>query len=335
MPILTEQERTTPALGDSRKELTALLAGCGIYKPATTLISLGGRDRVRWLNGMVSNNIRDLQLGRGVYNFVLSPQGHILGDLYVFNRGESLIGEIERPQLETVLSILRKYIIMDKVEIEDLTGKTTVIGVTGGKSGDVLSSFGFPRDLAPLNFVDQTWNDVSLTMVRGDNPCVPNYEVWVGADKAESLWNALLQAGAEAVQEQTLETFRILCGIPKFGQDIRERTLPHETGQERALNFTKGCYIGQEIVERIRSRGAVHKTFTGLELEGPVPVAGTKIQSDGKDVGEISSVMAAPLKGKWLALGYLRREFVGGDKQLTAGEATVKPAILPFTNIFS
>src|SRR6202043_1351644 len=105
------------------------------------------------------------------------------------------------------------------------------------------------------------------------------------------------------------------------GQDIREKTLPHEAGQERALNFNKGCYIGQEIVERIRSRGAVHKTFVGFEVEGPVPSAGTKVQSEGKDVGEITSVAGEPLKQKRLALGYLRREFMAPEKTLTAGEA--------------
>jgi len=141
----------------------------------------------------------------------------------------------------------------------------------------------------------------------------------------------LLQAGAVEVHDQTLETFRILCGIPRIGQDTREKTLPQETGQERALNFNKGCYIGQEIVERIRARGAVHRTLTGFEVEGPAPAAGTKIQSEGKEVGEITSITAEPLKGKRLALGYLRREFLAGTKTLTAGEAEVRPTTLPFS----
>jgi folate-binding protein YgfZ len=148
------------------------------------------------------------------------------------------------------------------------------------------------------------------------------------------VWNVLLQAGAVEVHEQTLETFRILCGIPKVGQDTREKTLPQETGQERALNFNKGCYIGQEIVERIRARGALHRAFMGFEVEGPVPAAGTKIQSEGKEVGEITSIAAEPLKGKRLALGYLRKEFLASDKTLTAGEARVKATTLPFSGLF-
>jgi folate-binding protein YgfZ len=333
MQVLTQQEQEYSGLADSRRELTALVAGCGIYRPESALISLSGRDRVRWLNGMVSNNIRDLAPAHGVYAFVLTPQGNIQADLYAFNRGESLLVETERAQSETLLQIFRKYIIMDKVEIEDLSEKTVVFSMTGPKSGEVLASFGLSKDIETLQVADVNWNGTALTLVRGDNPSFPNYELWIPVEQAESVRNALLQAGGVEVREQTLETFRILCGIPKVGQDIRERTLPHETGQERALNFNKGCYIGQEIVERIRSRGAVHRTFVGFEVEGSVLSAGTKIQSEGKDVGEITSIAAEPLKNKRFALGYLRREFMGSDKTLTAGEARVKATTLPFSGI--
>src|SRR2546423_1634394 len=306
MQVLADNQASE--VSDSRQELAALVDGCGIYRPERTLLSLTGRDRTRWLNGMVSNNIRDLAVGHGVYAFVLTPQGHIQADVYGFNRGESLLVETDRAQTETVLRIFRKYIIMDKVEIEDLSEKITVFGITGSKSGEALASLGLSKDLSALQVQDANWNGATLTLVRGDNPGFPNYEVWVPAEHAESIWNALLKAGAVEVHEQTLETFRILCGIPKVGQDTREKTLPQETGQERALNFNKGCYIGQEIVERIRARGAVHKTFVGFVVKGTAPNPGAKIQSEGKEVGEITSVSAEPLKGKRLALGYVRSE---------------------------
>jgi aminomethyltransferase len=222
---------------------------------------------------------------------------------------------------------------MDKAEIEDLSEKIAVFGLTGPKSGDVLASLGLGKELGSLQLSDVTWNGTTGTLLRGDNENFPNYELWIPADKAGPVWNALLEAGAVEVHEQTLEMFRILCGIPKVGQDIRERTLPQETGQERALNFNKGCFIGQEIVERIRSRGAVHRTFVGFELEGPVPAAGTKIQSEGKDVGEITTVAEEPLNNKRVALGYVRREFLAPDKTLTAGEARVKATPLPFSGL--
>jgi folate-binding protein YgfZ len=320
-------------VSDSRKELTALVAGRGIYRPERTLLSLTGRDRMRWLNGMVSNNIRDLAVGNGVYAFVLTPQGHIQADAYAFNRGETLLVETDRAQAEKLLGIFRKYIIMDKVEVEDLSEKVSVIGIAGPQSGEVLASLGLNKDLGTLQLADANWNGITVTLLRGDNPVFPNYELWVPAEDADSTWNALL-LGAVEVHDDTLETFRILCGIPKVGQDTREKTLPQETGQERALNFNKGCYIGQEIVERIRARGAVHRAFVGFEVKETAPATGTKIQSDGKEVGEITSIAAEPLKGKRLALGYLRREFLESDKALTADGAEVKAVNLPFSGLF-
>jgi aminomethyltransferase len=332
MSVAVQPDERTSGAANAR-ELNALVAACGIHRPERALISLGGRDRVRWLNGMVSNNIRDLAPGHGVYAFVLNVQGHIQGDLYAFNRGETLLLQMERSQSQALLQIFRKYIIMDKAEIEDLSEKIAVFGLTGPKSGDVLASLGLGKELGSLQLSDVTWNGTTGTLLRGDNENFPNYELWIPADKAGPVWNALLEAGAVEVHEQTLEMFRILCGIPKVGQDIRERTLPQETGQERALNFNKGCFIGQEIVERIRSRGAVHRTFVGFELEGPVPAAGTKIQSEGKDVGEITTVAEEPLNNKRVALGYVRREFLAPDKTLTAGEARVKATPLPFSGL--
>ena len=332
MQILADNQ--APGTIDTRAELTAVLSGCGIYRPKRTLLSLTGRDRTRWLNGMVSNNIRDLSVGNGVYAFVLNPQGHIQADVYAFNRGESLLVETDRAQAETLLRIFRKYIIMDKVEIEDLSGKVTVLGLAGPRSAQALASVGLNKDLGTLQLAEVNWNGTAATLVRGDNPSFPSYELWAPSEHGESIWNALLHAGAGEIHDETLETVRILCGIPKVGQDTREKTLPQETGQERALNFNKGCYIGQEIVERIRARGAVHRMFVGFEVEGAAPPAGMKIQSEGKDVGEITSIAGEPLKGKRLALGYLRREFLASDKTLTAGEAKVKPATLPFSDLF-
>jgi len=335
MAITAEHQPGAAELSESRRQMTALVSGCGVYRLERALFSLTGRDRVRWLNGMVSNNVRDLAAGQGVYAFVLNAQGHIQGDLYAFHLGESLVLEIERSQVEALLPALRRYIIMDKVEVEDRSGKTAVIGMAGPQCRRVLEGLGFELpELEALRLRSAMWRETPVTVVRGDNPGVDNYEIWLPAESLRTAWDALIEAGAVAAEAETLETFRILCGIPKFGQDIRERTLPQETGQDRALSFTKGCYIGQEIVERIRARGSVHRRFVGFEVEGRAPAAGTKVQYEGKDVGEISSVTAASLKQKRLALGFMRREVIEPGRTFTAGEATVTPVSLPFTGIF-
>ena len=325
------------SLSNARSEFNALVSGCGIYRLHRALIVLTGSDRTRWLNGMVTNNVRDLKSGHGVYAFLLNPQGRIQGDLYAFNRSENLVVATERGQAETILQIFDRYIIMDDVTLDNQSEKFEVIGIAGPKSRALLSAVGLgDHKLETLQFAGLTWNDGEVALVRGDNPCVPNFELWVRPNDAEQAWNALLNAGALAVSDETLENFRIACGLPRFGRDIRDKDLPQETGQERALNFSKGCYVGQEIVERIRSRGAVHRTFVGFEIEGPAPLVGAKVQHDGKDVGEITSIANVPTNTshRVLALGYLRKEFMFG-KELQAGLARVSAVSLPFHGIFS
>jgi aminomethyltransferase len=318
-------------------EFSALRSACGVYDLSTRqTISLRGDDRVRWLNGMVTNNVRDLAPGHGVYAFLLNPQGHIQGDLYAYNRGESITVDVEQSQVAQILAIFDRYIIMDDVEVTPL-GDLTAIGVAGPTARTVLSSAGIePPELELLQFVDAKWNDIPITLVRGDNPSVPSYELWLPAESAHSLQDSMIKAGAKAVSPEALELLRIASGIPRYGQDIRERDLPQETEQARALHFTKGCYIGQEIVERIRSRGSVHRKFTGFEVQGELPAPGSKIQLDGKEVGEITSTASLPVDAspRPVALGYIRREAGVPGKQVQIGGSEATVAELPFQNIF-
>ena len=335
MRIEAQDEQVVSGSAQVGEEFRALVSGCGVYRLDRAQISLTGSDRVRWLNGMVTNNVRDLAVGQGVYAFLLNPQGKIQGDLYAFNRGESLLVEAERGQVETVLQIFDRYIIMDDVEVQNLTGKFQVIGVAGPKSEGVLAAVGLQvGGLQALQLADAEWNGAKLTVIRGDNPCVTTYELLVAEQDAESLWKAVLQAGVQEVHEPTRETFCIACGIPKLGVDIRPRDLPQETGQERALNFSKGCYIGQEIVERIRSRGAVHRVFAGFEIEGTIPSAGFRIQEEGKDIAELTSVATVPGSDRILALGYGRRELMMPGKEFVAGDTKLRVVTLPFSGIF-
>lgn len=323
--------------GDARAEFQALLSGCGVYDlSGRAKIAVTGGDRVRWMNGMVSNNVRDLAAGRGVYAFLLNAQGHVQTDLYVFQRGDSLLADTEREQREKVLQLFDRYIIADDVEISDISDKFTTIGLTGPQSRAVLERAGIRvPDLAPLELCtpkcDCACDCLQCTLVRGDDSLGLSYEIWLAPDQVKSTSDALMAAGANAVGASALDLFRISRGIPRFGVDIRERDLPQETGQTRALNFTKGCYLGQEIVERIRSRGAVHRMFGTFAVEGALPEAGAKIVTGEKEVGEITSSAILPLAGgdRAVALGYLRRE--GSGKELRAGAAKLTPATLPIS----
>ena len=324
--------------GDARSEFLALISACGLYSLGSRAkISLAGSDRVRWLNGMVTNNIRDLEPGRGVYAFLLNPQGHILGDSYAYNRGESLLVDTDRAQVEKILAVFDKYIIMDDVEVANISDQTAAIGIAGPKSREALLAAGFEvPELKALQFVEISWQQIRVTLVRGDNPGVESFELWVAPAETGRIHEALVKMGAKPAGAAALEQLRIAAGIPRYGVDIRERDLPQETEQDRALNFSKGCYVGQEIVERIRSRGQVRRKFTGFEIDGPLLAPGSKIQVDGKDVGEITSATSLPVAGgeRRLALGYIRREVATPGKRVDAGGSAAAVAALPFAEIF-
>jgi folate-binding protein YgfZ len=332
-----ELSSKTPAAGVST-EFEALVSACGFYDLGSRAkLKLTGSDRVRWLNGMVTNNIRDLAAGHGVYAFLLNPQGRILADLYAYNRGDSLWLDVEQSQLAKILEIFDHYIIMDDVEVENVSDKLTAIGLSGPNSADVLRALGLQvPDLRPLESSEQEWEQTGLTVIRGDQERRNSYEIWLATEKAPALRTALSHGGATPVGAEALELHRIALGIPRYGQDIRERDLPQETEQARALNFSKGCYIGQEIVERIRSRGAVHRTFTGFLFE-KLPAVGSKIQANAKDIGEITSAAALPLAGgiQPVALGYIRREAGSPGNEVVAGGLKATVTGLPFKVAFA
>jgi folate-binding protein YgfZ len=330
---------TALGFGESRREFTALVKAGGVYDLGWRVHFLvRGRDRTRWLNGMVSNNIRDLAPGRGNYNFLLSAQGHILGDLYVYNRGEDFVATTERPQLETILRSLQKYIIMDQVELADLSGQLTGIGVQGPQAAKLLREADFQDPLPEaMSLAEGKWRGHTFSLARGDGGPWERYEIWVAPAEGPGIWDALVAAGAVPAGAEALEMFRMAAGIPRYGVDIRDRELPQETAQMQALHFGKGCYVGQEIVERIRARGNVHRTFMGFVIDGEAPAPGTRIQAGGKDTGEITSALKVPRHedSRWatLALGYIRREHAVPGATLQAGDTAVKVSDLPFRDI--
>jgi folate-binding protein YgfZ len=329
---------TVAVYSDTGQEFSAFINGAGIYDLTwRARLKVSGKDRVRWLNGMITNNVRDLAVGQGIYNFLLTPQGRIQGDLYAYNHGEYLVLETDQFQAENVVTLLKRYIIMDKVEIaraDNLAG----IGVAGPQSSEFLTKVGIEiPELNAVQFVETAWRDVPATIIRGDLPQVASYQIWLDAAHVPQLSQELVSHGGTPAGSNAVELLRIACGVPAYGQDIRERDLPQETVQERALNFIKGCYIGQEIVERIRARGAVHRKFTGFTIHGPLPAVGSKAQADGKEIAEITSAAVLPLaKGELrAALGYVRREACPAGTQVEVGNAKATVTEVPFAEAFA
>jgi folate-binding protein YgfZ len=286
----------------------------------TGWIRVTGSDRVRWLNGMVTNNIQALRPGEGNYNFVLNAQGRIQGDLVAWMQEDSVLLETSRDQLDKLLAHLDHFIIMDDVELADITSKLAGLCIAGPRAHELLVPTGFDP-AADGNLRISCGEDTSSFIVCGRGRAIPRYEVWSSSPQNYiTVSSALRRLGATPVSSEALEALRILEGTPRYGIDIRNNEtahdLPQETGQTRALHFSKGCYLGQEIVERIRSRGNVHRTFSGFSLTGALPEPGAVLTAEGKPVGELTSVAAIPLPESstqpahivQLALGYVRRE---------------------------
>jgi len=340
-------------------------------------VAVRGADRFRWLSGMVTNTVNDLFPNTGAWNLVLNAQGRIQGDLTVWRGSEELspprrkteaagsksadgavdplLGtpfagesgleiEIAADQYDKLLAHLNHFIIMDDVELVPLgteptgeAGSETAIGLTGPRAEEVLQRVGLPVFAHPMSGAQVEWNGYDLRLVRTYGALAPHYELWLPVAGLQLLWSSLRTAGATPIGCATLDAFRVAEAIPLYGVDIAERDLPQETSQTRALHFNKGCYLGQEIVERIHSRGNVHRHLRPLELAGAVPAAGTELTlEDGSVAGAITSAAALPLAGggRVFALAMIRTEaeqsgqplaYQAGDAKGTARILTTPP----------
>src|SRR5208283_3287601 len=181
---------TLTTFGDPGAELRALLTGCALLDMSwQAKLILSGEDRVRWLNGMVTNNVRDLALGRGVYSFILNAQGRIQGDLVAYNRGDYLLVTTDREQSPGIAAIFDRYIIMDDVEVADISDKLGAVGVTGPEAREVLSNAGIEvTQLEAGQVTDMVWRDIGMSIARSAQPRMDGYEIWFSAESADKVW---------------------------------------------------------------------------------------------------------------------------------------------------
>ena len=311
----------------------------------TGWIRVTGADRVRWLNGMVTNSIQDLKSGEGNYSFALNAQGQIQSDLNTFaSSDDSLLLQTAKGRVPAMMAMFDRFIIMDEVELEDISASRFGCTVIGPAAEDLLQKVGLTTTKSntanTLSMTSFPWRKGIIDVIAAHSPLVPRFELWTDEGTRDTLTVELighaqtLQGGP--VEPLAIEHLRILEGTPRFGTDIRDRNLAQETAQTRALHFAKGCYLGQEIVERIRSRGNVHRTFVAFRLEGPLPPVGTTILSEGKPIAELTTVAA--IGSLQLGLGLARREAIDRGTPLSysadpaMGVAIPMPLPIPITS---
>ena len=282
-----------------------------------------GPDATRWLNGMVTNAAGALAPGEGNYNFILNAQGRIQGDCLLFrdtatSDAPQFLLETDGAQVQATQAHLDRYIIMDDVELTPAFGDESSLLLLGPEAPKYLATLDLPA-IDSLRLVHADTPHGPVLLLTAPSGSVPRFQLRADAATLAALRQQLLGAGVAEVSPSTLEQLRVLQGTPRFGIDIRDRELPQETNQVHALHFAKGCYLGQEIVERIRSRGQVHRIFGAFRLEGAPPALPAPLAANEKAVGELTSAAEVLLDDgpALLALGYCRREALETNALLT------------------
>ncbi|MFN7141548.1 MAG: YgfZ/GcvT domain-containing protein, partial [Limisphaerales bacterium] len=306
--------------GDVSAEYAALKQTVGIVDLSSRgRICLLGADRKKFLHGQVTNDVNNLKTGEGCYAAVITAKGKMQSDLYIYSLENELLLDFEPGLTETVSQRLDKYIIADDVQIVDVGPHYGLISVQGPKSPEAIQKLelGFTIPEKPLTFShvkEEMLGDLYLmrqprTGGVGFDLFVPLNAMGAVADK---LIAAARELGGRACGWEALELARIEAGIPRFLQDMDETNLPPETGMERnGISYTKGCYIGQEVIARIRTYGQVAKALRGLRFADDLktlPQKGDKLFLGEKEVGYITSAIRSPEFKANLGLGYVRRE---------------------------
>lgn len=280
-------------------------------------IRMTGEDRARLLHAMTTNHIQQLTPGTGCYAFFLNAQGRILGDVNVICRPDSLLLDTEPETREKLYRHLDKFIIADDVTLADETEETATIAVEGPKSAELLQQLGAP--VPDADYASADWSDALVARLSYTGG--PGFVIIAPRTRRDEIVQQLESAGAVAADEEAFRTVRIENGRARYGEDITERYLAQETNQVHALHFSKGCYLGQEIVERVRSRAQIHRRLLPLRIDGEQPPApGVKLQSDGKDAAEITSAAFSPRLGHVVALAYVRADYKPGAPLMMDGE---------------
>jgi folate-binding protein YgfZ len=318
--------------GVSRAQIVAMtrvvaMSGYQALREHAAWIDLSGRgkiratgeDRARLLHAMTTQQVEEMKPGDGAYAFFLNAQGRILGDANLFCFEEYFLLDTEPETRQKLFEHLDRYIIADDVALEDLTAEMATIAVEGPQAASVLAKLGAPIPEAPYR--TRAWGDRIVARVSSTGS--EGFFVFLPARGRPEFTDQLVGVSEASADDARL--VRIENGHPRYGEEITERYLVQETGQTHAVNFTKGCYLGQEIVERVRSRAQIHRVLRRLEIDGlEPPAAGTKLTSGGTDAAEIASSAFSPALAKVIALAYVRVQYAEPGTELRLGDSRVR-----------
>ncbi|MBW8862585.1 MAG: folate-binding protein YgfZ [Acidobacteria bacterium] len=303
-------------------------------------IVVSGSDRGSYLHGLLTNDTTALPAGTGCYAAYLTAQGRMIADLFVYELGDVILLMLEGGVKDAVMAKLDQFIFGEDVQLGDVTASFAQIAVVGPQAGAVvaaaLGTVGADA-LAALpehGNLRTDWRGGAAIVTRITDIGEPGFDVYVERAQAAVLTSALTANDAAEMDEATAEALRIETGVPRFGRDMDEETIPLEAGIEsRAISFTKGCYVGQEVIIRVlhRGHGRVARKLVGLTIDGSdVPQPGARITSGDREIGEVTSSTMSPALQRPIALGYVHRDFVEPGTSVTIGSTNAHVTTVPF-----
>jgi glycine cleavage system T protein len=323
---------------DGAAEYGALHTDAGVAdRSMLGKVTVTGRDRQAFLQGMLTNDVKALAPGQGTGAAFLDAHGKVMALLYVYALEDRVLIELPPSLTEKTLERLDHFLISEKAYFEGADAAFAIFAVQGPTAARVLSAVaGREIALAPLAHAEVEIAGAPVRVIHRREGNVEGFHCWTASAHGAALWQALVAAGATPVGMGAIDTLRVEAGVPWYGHDVDETLIFPETRLESFVSFTKGCYIGQEVVARVKYRGHVNRALSGLVLDGDrVPALGARVVAEGKDVGRITSAVWSPALGHPIALGYVRREHFEPGSSLDVDEGGqvrhARVAALPFT----
>jgi glycine cleavage system T protein len=288
------------------------------------LIRITGVDRAKFLQGLVTNDVMKLTEGQGLYAAILNPKGRMLADLKIYAIREALLIDLDREITDKTVQILNRYKLMSKAKLEDLTDSMVHLAIHGPLAKQVLgkvlgSTLPEPQEFSSIQI---QWQGHEISLIRSLYTGEEGFDLMLPTQGGTQLWKELfdtgLNSGIKPVGLEALESLRVEAGVPRYGIDMDENTFPPEAGlEDKAISYTKGCYVGQETIARIRTYGQVHRKLMGLILKGGLARHQDKVFKDDQEVGFVTSAIVSPTLGQPIALSYLRHKIVQPGHEVT------------------
>ncbi len=290
---------------------------CGVIK-------LTGSERVSWLQGMVTNDVQKLTPGTGCYAAHLTAQGKIVAHMHIFADEDTLWLALERAAIPKLIAAFDKLLIMEDVQVADVSDQYSILAVIGPQSAALLNTWAGQELAISTPYSHRTVDNCRVVVSD------LGYDIWVPRAQADTIVRAISQGGATAMDHGTWDVLRTEAGLPIYGVDIDETTTLPELG-EAGISYDKGCYIGQEVVAKVKYIGHVNRRFVGLVLaHNELPEMKSPIRKGGRELGYITTTLLSPRLNKPIALGFVNRAACAPGSEVEVGEHTAKVVKLPF-----